>query len=247
MNKEILRNVLRTSSVEFSYAEIEKMLNDELEKSTEEMDTELVELCIDVLSNYVNEGNKTFDEKVLPKKDKTGKKPIAKKIFLIAAIVSVILTLSITVSANIFDIDLPEEMVKIFGDRILLNLSGGHSNDALDDGLLRAFYSKNCVIESRYFDEKSNETKIQFSVKDSQMYGTIVVQPYYVVNKGLVDNNIFLNVEQIKSIVIDGIDVVISSFSDGCIFVSYNTNEFNVSIAIIDSNIDDVVKFLKIE
>ena len=71
MNKEILKNLMRTSSVEFTYDEINEMLNEELEKSPEEMDTELVELCIDVLSNYVNEGNKIFDEEVLPKKAKT--------------------------------------------------------------------------------------------------------------------------------------------------------------------------------
>lgn len=247
MNKEILRNVLRTSSVEFSYAEIEKMLNDELEKSTEEMDTELVELCIDVLSNYVNEGNKIFDEEALPKKAKTRKKPIVKKIFLVAAIVSVILTLSITVSANIFDIDLPAEMVKIFGDRILLNLAGdSKENNALDDnGLLSAFSGEKCVIESKTFNENKNETKIQFSIKASEIYGEIVILPYSVTDKGLVDNNIFKNVEQIKQLVIDEIDVTVTSFTDERVFVSYNTDKFNVSIAFNNANIDEVVKFLE--
>ncbi len=247
MNKEILKNVLRTSSVEFSYAEIEKMLNDELEKSTEEMDTELVELCIDVLSNYVNEGNKTLDEEVLPKKAKTGKKPIAKKIFLIAAIVSVILTLSITVSANIFDIDLPAEMVKIFVDRIVLNLSGEakDNNTLAENGLLRAFHSENCVIESETFDESRKETIIQFSVKDSKMYGTIIILPYSVTDKGLIDNNVFKNVEQIKHLVIDEIEVTVTSFADERVFVSYNTDKINASVAFNNTNIDEVVKFLE--
>lgn len=246
MNKEILKNVLRTSSVEFSYAEIEKMLNDELEKSTEEMDTELVELCIDVLSNYVNEGNKIFDEEALPKKAKTCKKPIVKKIFLIAAIVSVILTLSITVSANIFDIDLPEEMVKIFGDRILLNLSGSNSNDTLnEDGLLSAFHSDTCVIESRSFDEDRNETKICFSVKDSKIYGVIMVLPYFVTYEGLIDNNVFKDVEQIKQLVVDGIEVTVASFTDERVFVLYNTDKFNITILFNDTNIDSAVEFLE--
>ncbi|MBO5397224.1 MAG: hypothetical protein J6A97_10130 [Clostridia bacterium] len=247
MNKEILRNVLRTSSVEFSYAEIEKMLNDELEKSTEEMDTELVELCIDVLSNYVNEGNKIFDEEALPKKAKTCKKPIVKKIFLIAAIVSVILTLSITVSANIFDIDLPAEIVKIFGDRIILNLSGGSKeNNALDDnGLLSAFSGEKCVIESETFNESRKETIIQFYVKDSKIHGTIVVFPYSVTDKGLIDNNVFKNVEQIKQLVIDGIEVTVTSFTDSSVFASYNTDKFNISILFNDTNIESVVEFLE--
>ena len=247
MNKEILKNVLRTSSVEFSYAEIEKMLNDELEKSTEEMDTELVELCIDVLSNYVNEGNKIFDEEALPKKAKNRKKSIVKKIFLVAAIVSVILTLSITVSANIFDIDLPAEMVKIFGDRIVLNLSGeSKENNSLDEeGLLSVFYSDNCVIESRSFDEDKNETIIQFSVKNSEMYGTIVILPYHVADEGLIDNTVFKNVEFIKKFVIDDIEVFVTAFADGNVFILYNTDNFNVSVAVIHSDIDEVVMFLE--
>ena len=247
MNKEILKNVLRTSSVEFSYAEIEKMLNDELEKSTEEMDTELVELCIDVLSNYVNEGNKIFDEEALPKKAKTRKKPIVKKIFLLAAIVSVILTLSITVSANIFDIDLPAEMVKIFGDRIILNLSGeAKDNNSLDEeGLLSVFYSEKCVIESRSFDEDKNETKIQFSVNDTEVYGNITILPYFLLDNGLGDNSLFTNIEQIKQIVINETELTVASAADGYVFVAYNTDDKNILIDFFNASIEEVVKLLE--
>jgi len=247
MNKEILKNVLRTSSVEFSYAEIEKMLNDELEKSTEEMDTELVELCIDVLSNYVNEGNKIFDEEALPKKAKTCKKPIVKKIFLVAAIVSVVLMLSITVSANIFDIDLPAEIVKIFGDRISLNLTGeSKDNNSLDEeGLLSVFYSEKCVIESRSFDEDKNETKIQFSVNDTEVYGNITILPYFLLDNGLGDNSLFTNIEQIKQIVINETELTVASAADGYVFVAYNTDAKNILIDFFNASIEEVVKLLE--
>lgn len=247
MNKEILKNVLRTSSVEFSYAEIEKMLNDELEKSTEEMDTELVELCIDVLSNYVNEGNKIFDEEVLPKKAKNRKKSIVKKIFLVAAIVSVILTLSITVSANIFDIDLPAEMVKIFGDRIILNLSGeSKDNNSLnEEGLLSVFYSEKCVIESKSFDEDKNETMIQFSVKDSEMYGNITVLPYSLIDDCLKDKNLFVNIEKIKQLVICETELIIASSTNEYVMVEYSTDGTNVFIDFFNASMDEVIKFLE--
>lgn len=247
MNKEILKNVLRTSSVEFSYAEIEKMLNDELEKSTEEMDTELVELCIDVLSNYVNEGNKIFDEEALPKKAKTRKKPIVKKIFLVAAIVSVILTLSITVSANIFDIDLPAEMVKIFGDRIVLNLSGESKTDEVLDesGLLNVFYSDKCVIESKVFNENKKETKIQFSVKESKMHGDITILPYSLIDTGLEDKSLFVNVEQIKQLIVCKTELIIASSTNGYVMVEYNTDEKNILINFFDASIDEVIKFFE--
>lgn len=247
MNKEILKNVLRTSSVEFSYAEIEKMLNDELEKSTEEMDTELVELCIDVLSNYVNEGNKIFDEEALPKKAKTCKKPIVKKIFLIAAIVSVILTLSITVSANIFDIDLPAEMVKIFGDRIVLNLSGEakEKNSLYEEGLLSVFYSEKCVIEDKTYDNINDITHIQFSVNRSAINGTIDILPYSFRDNKIENINLFIDTEQMKTTVIENTEVVIVSSTDGRVFVLYNTSDKYIEICFADAVIDNIIEFLR--
>ncbi len=247
MNKEILKNVLRTSSVEFTYDEINKMLNDELEKSPEEMDTELVEICIDALSNYIDSGNKTADEKLIPIKTKATKKSIVRKVFFAAAIVLIILTLSITVSANIFNIDLPEEMVKIFGDRILLNLSGEtKENNTLDEnGLFSVFSSEKCVIESKSFDEKKNETKIQFSVKDSEMYGNITILPYSLIDNGLEDESLFVDVEQIKQIVICETELIIASSADEYVMVAYNTDERNVFIDFFNTSIDEVIKFLK--
>lgn len=247
MNKEILKNVLSTSSVEFTYDEINKMLNDELEKSPEEMDTELVEICIDALSNYIDSGNKTADKKLMPVKTKACKKSIVKKMFLVAAIISIVLMLAITVSANIFNIDLPEEMVKIFGDRIVLNLSeDSKENNTLDEnGLLSAFYSEKCVIESRSFVESRSETIIQFSVKNSEMYGTIDILPYSVTDKGLKDKNVFMNVEQVKQMVIGETEIVIASSADGFAFVSYNTEDNSVLIDFFNATVDDVVEFLE--
>ena len=49
MNKKILKEILKTESVSFSYEEIQQILDEELEKSADEMDTQLIDLCIDVL------------------------------------------------------------------------------------------------------------------------------------------------------------------------------------------------------
>ena len=248
MNKEILKNLMRTSSVEFTYDEINEMLNEELEKFPEEMDTELVEICIDALSSFIDEGNKPAEKESVQEKTKTSKKSIVKKIFLVAAIVSVILTLSITVSANIFDIDLPEGMVKIFGDRIVLNLSGeAKDNNSLDeDGLFSVFSSEKCAIESKVFNENKKETKIQFSVKESEIYGNIVILPYYLIENGLKDNNVFINVEQMEQIIIGTTEIVIASSTNGLVFVRYCTDEKNILINFFNASIDEVIKFLKI-
>lgn len=247
MNKEILKNLLRTSSVEFTYDEINKMLNDELEKSPEEMDTELVEICIDALSNYIDSDNETVDENVIPLKTKASKKSIAKKIIIAAAIVSIILMLSITVSANIFNIDLPEEIVKIFSDRISLNLTGESKEDnTLDEnGLFSVFSSEKCVIESRSYDENKNETKMQFSVQDSKMHGDITILPYSLIDTGLEDKSLFVNVEQIKQLIVCKTELIIASSTNEYVMVEYNTDEKNILINFFDASMDEVIKFFE--
>ena len=54
MNKEILYEILNSKSETLSSAEIESILNEELDKSPQEMDTDLVDLCLEAL-NLVDE------------------------------------------------------------------------------------------------------------------------------------------------------------------------------------------------
>lgn len=114
-----------------------------------------------------------------------------------------------------------------------------------EDGLLSVFHSDKCVIESKTFNENKNETIIQFSVKDSEMYGTIVVLPYSLIYDCLHDKNLFMDIELIRRMHIDGIEVTAMSSAKGDVYASYNTSGFNVSCIVYEATIDEVVEFLE--
>lgn len=56
-SKDIIQ-FLKSEPMTFTYEEIEQMMDDELSKAPEEMDTDFVDLCADVLNNAVAESTK---------------------------------------------------------------------------------------------------------------------------------------------------------------------------------------------
>ena len=116
MNKEILKKILKTESVSFSYEEIQQMLDEELEKSPDEMDTQLIDLCVDVLS---------MQDTPEKQETKKHKKISAKKVLLIAAVISIVAALAIPVAAEIPAIESQGGIIKVLENYIRVNLTGG--------------------------------------------------------------------------------------------------------------------------
>ncbi len=254
MNKEILKIILNTPSMEFSYEEIQTLLDGELEKTAEEMDTDLVELCIEVLSRK----NTVSSEKKETEPDcdtniKTYKKRNVRKILLVAAIVSILSLISVSVSANVFNIEVSDGFVNIFGKQISLNLTELHHKKVLaeleeqgfkDTYLLSIFTSDNCQLELSESD-KNRHSNLKFNFIDSDITGYITIRKYDSV-KALQNNiNIYSDVEQIKQINIDGTDLIMVSTPDSDVIVYYNTESYTYCILFEASSIDEIVDLLK--
>ncbi len=144
MRKDILLKILNEKSMQFTREEINEMLDAELEKSPEEMDTDFVDLCLDALeSEYpdidINENKnlipetppqsiteESCEEEVLEKnvkdtKSKVRKIKFIKSIAIIAAAVTV-LAFTITVGAKIVDIDASNDLVDFNGKNFIISL-----------------------------------------------------------------------------------------------------------------------------
>lgn len=144
MRKDILLKILNEKSMQFTREEINEMLDAELEKSPEEMDTDFVDLCLDALeSEYpdidINENKnlipetppqsiteESCEEEVLEKnvkdtKSKGRKIKFIKSIAIIAAAVTV-LAFTITVGAKIVDIDASNDLVDFNGKNFIISL-----------------------------------------------------------------------------------------------------------------------------
>lgn len=254
MNKEIIKKVLNTESMEFSAEEIENLLNEELEKSPEEMDTDLVDICIEALSELTektkdSEAGEDAKETTSSTDTKTHRiKPI-KKIFLIAAIVTAISVISISVSANVFKIDLPAGIAKIFENYISLDLSKNQisnldehlANEGLNDTyILPVFYDNSCIISS--IDKVNNNEHIEmsFSFSKKELNGYITIRKLTSYDTTLSDFKLFSNIEQLEYVSIKNIDIYVSTTTDSSVILYYNYNGFNYIVKFEHSTLDNI-------
>lgn len=95
MNEKTLIRILKSEYMTFSKQEIEKIINEELGKPVAEIDTKLVDLCLDALDKKPHSHN--FAKRI--------RKPNLKKILLSAAILAVIFSLALPVSADYLNIN----------------------------------------------------------------------------------------------------------------------------------------------
>lgn len=100
---------------------LNRIIDEEMEKSEEEMDTELIEFCLDKLNKLDAETPDTDEKK--GNGDFHGKhiKLNFKKFAAIAAAISVFLVGTLSVSAVVFDVKLFDGIVELYNDYIRIN------------------------------------------------------------------------------------------------------------------------------
>ena len=100
---------------------LNKIIDEEMEKSEEEMDTELIEYCLDKLSKLEAETPDTEEKK--GNGDSNGKhiKLKFKKVIAVAAAIAVLLVGTLSVSAVVFDVNLFDGIVELYNDYIRIN------------------------------------------------------------------------------------------------------------------------------
>lgn len=132
MDREVLKEILNTRYFEFTSEEIENIMNEELAKSPEEMDTDLVDLCLDALDgkfDYLKEVKNTE----IKKKGNIDsiKKRSAKKVFLIAAVIILLACVTVGVFADHKNIDVINNLVELRDGYYKVDLSNvSESNDS---------------------------------------------------------------------------------------------------------------------
>lgn len=134
MNREDLIRILKSEPIKFTYAEIEQMMDEELAKSPDEMDTDFVDLCAETLCKALSASTEKE-----PETDKTENKKYKRikfvKIIAIAAVVTVILGIAVSAAAKHINNDASAKIVQFCVDHFSVNLRNSeteadkHSND----------------------------------------------------------------------------------------------------------------------
>lgn len=161
MNKNNIISVLKEKPMEFTLSEIQEIMEYELSKEPEKMNTELIDLCADTIENGLNQQN-----------GKHSKKIQLNKFILCAAIVIIIVSIAIPVTANYFS---GSSILQEVEDGYEINLNNGddstvnHCSNA--HKIIRQFEEydfKNIVLPSAllntdhfsYFTVDPNDTAI---------------------------------------------------------------------------------------
>jgi len=245
MNKKILKEILKTESVSFSYEEIQQILDEELEKSADEMDTQLIDLCIDVLSR---------EKAPEQKEEKKHKKISPKKLLLIAAVISIIAALAIPVTAQIPAIQSQGGIIKVLENYISVNLSGGEKYNLSKE--MQDYNVPEHLIPSRFFESDCVVTDVQNTGDNVFRFGfeltSLDIDGYIAVSKGSEKwefgynyADIYAEAEQLEQLSVNGTEIFVYSSKDGQVNVLYATDNYSISILFNNLTIYEVMEIVQ--
>lgn len=242
MNKEILYEILNSKSETLSSAEIESILNEELDKSPQEMDTDLVDLCLEALNSV--------DEKKLNNRKK---KYRLSKILIAAALFALIIGISIPVCAKYLNVNVPQGIVTLYKecfnidlstDKKVDNISKQLIADGLDDAALPdILFSNDTSIFDYYHDNNSSNFNFEFSYENKKINGSVTIEKYneydFFTGQSKVVSD-FDNVEQLNQ---NGNMVIVFS-KDDLSYINYSVDKIEYNI-VLDSNYEVACEIAK--
>lgn len=159
ITKEKLEKFISDSSVELDLAEVEALMDAEVEKPEDEMDTELVDMCAALLAKAYNpdfkEGkpaemyrpwedeNKNGAENTESAKPDRKKIVPFKRILLVAAVLVVIFAVALPAGAKLFDNKASDGIIEFYNDFFKINLNKDEptttvQNDAVSEMIINS-------------------------------------------------------------------------------------------------------------
>ncbi|MDE5670935.1 MAG: hypothetical protein K2I14_05685 [Eubacterium sp.] len=127
MNSKDIIQFLKSEPLSFTYEEIEQMMDEELSKAPEEMDTDFVDLCANVLNKAISEN--------IEKECIKHKRVKFTKLLVCAVIIVVAMGIAVPISAKYINNDTSDKIVKFYEDHFCVDFSNGttDSNKHLDE------------------------------------------------------------------------------------------------------------------
>lgn len=239
MENETLKKILKEKSVSFTAEELQLMIDEELEKSEEEMDTDLIDKCLDALDE-IDEANAVVKKKRIK----------LRKALLIAAIIAVLLSIAIPVCAKYLHINASADVVKQFDDYFDVDLTEKSSaDDKIDDitqslkkaGIAEVVLPMEILNDDYekydfYVDDLNEFTKnISFVSSKNDLNCNVVIDSYLNncdFSLGQIKaNNMF---EHVKQLDIIDVDVLVFSKNgeNGISYIYYIYGDYEYNIAL---------------
>lgn len=253
MNDSTLKEVLKVNFLSFSKEEIENIMEEELEKAPEEMDTELIDMCLNVLTG---EPKEKADENLAASpavSEKKAKRINFKKGILVAAIITLLISIAIPVSANVFNIDVSENILKIYEKFFDLDFEREIQNKdlfiilsehELNDIILPLYLYDHCEVSGfeKVKDDFATQVHFNFLDKENDISGWVRMDSMenemdFLNGEGLVEGQY----EEIKQLTVNGINIIVFSENNNC-FIVYYVNEVEYNIVVNGVTFDKAVE-----
>lgn len=258
MNKITLYDILNTEPFKFTLREIEEMMDEELSKDPDEIDTEFINICADV----INKAHAEEDKRIEQEEKLKAKKIKARRVLLIAAILVLVLSLSLSASAKFFNIDASEKVVRFVNNHFNINLGNantdadgytdnglelinslnekGFENIVLPDALISEDYSTKITT---YNLDNIEQATVDFKSNSTDFNGTIIITNHinskdnFIIGQSSVPDSY----NQVKQIHVNGIDVLVFS-DEATSYIYYIDKNIEYHMHILNCDFDSTVK-----
>lgn len=257
-DKEFL-SFINDKSLDGSLEEnLNNIIDEEMEKPEEEMDTDLIEYCLDKLSKLEAETPATEEKK--GNGDSNGKHIKFKKFIAVAAAVAVLFVGTISASAIIFDVNLFDGIVELYNDYIRINFD--KTDDKADDYQLlgtelakqladngfdtvllpEAFFSEYYEIQKMEYDVTEVVITANLTFSYENKHGCINISKYAM--EEIVPDVEFLNVtSNIEELTI-GNTTIYCFMQDDAAAITYRDG-LSIYFIQIPMNLDEAIEFAK--
>lgn len=182
MKKETFLAILKEESMIFTEKELMEMIDEELAKDPDEMDTDLIDLCLNALDG------KYDDDEIRQLNSSSRKRIKLSKVLLIAAIIAAILGCTIPVCAKYLDLNVAAGTVNVTNDHFEVDMRSSDSgvdvlsqlekeklNPVIPNELLKSEY----VYDNyRVYDKENYRKTYTLDFKSKDVKGSITIHHY---------------------------------------------------------------------
>lgn len=250
-----LKEILEEKEMKFTVADINALMDAELEKSPEEMNTGLVDLCADVLNEVYNNREKTHEKTPAKRKIK------AKKLLLIAAIVAVLSVIAIPAGARLSTGEAADRIIEFCSDHFKIDLRGEEETSAsyvgdseLVNGLILESLHTLKLPEVILSDEYEKAVRVEESDLVTNIYvnilnletdisGTVIITQYkndkVEISNGV--SNIPNTHEIFKKLTIGETDVLIFVLNEKT-FIKYIEGHTEYEISLLNTEFETALE-----
>lgn len=249
LSKKKLKKMIDSDFTDLSTEEIKALIQKEVDKGPDKLDTDYIDLCFELLSIKNNNTN--------AKKVKFTK---SAKVLLIAATLMVVFISTITVSAQ-FNLNIPEKIVQLINGNAEIDYNLENADITADGyALLDSDLAKQLAdygitpvtFPEEMIKENSKITKIKLDMNEDVLKivdidfeyngqkGSLYIQQISE-NTGSTGVNTVLDIKSGRMINVNGMDVLVFEQENSC-SIRYKDN-FTIYDIHLDCNLETAIKF----